>query len=86
MTTKRLKAEPLADIFPAHVEIAVIFDVRIYRIIGTEEDVKETTDLLEMMNPRLERQTFSEDAKIIGRNGKDLFYELIVLEREPPNA
>ena len=85
MIEKTLKAEPLADIFPCSVEIAVIFGIRIYRIIGTQADVKESTDLLEMIYPKLERMAFS-DAKIIGRHGDDLYYELFVLERVKPDG
>jgi hypothetical protein len=81
-----LPGEPLTDVFPAHVETVVFHGVEVTRIVGTEEQVTGTTNMLDELYGHDERRTFG-DAQHIGycRVGPGTapipMYALIVLRK-----
>lgn len=87
MTKKEFPGEPLESQLAAFVNVVVFEGVAVYRCLGTEGQVKETTDTLTLLYP-LANMTTMGDAQWIGkaRAGPERgdivdVYELIVMRK-----
>lgn len=86
MVKYELPGEPLIDMFPAHVEIIRFQGVDVYRIIGDEGQITDTTKIIDDLYSDDAKRTFG-DAMHIGygraRGGRKPIpmYELIVLRK-----
>ncbi len=86
MPTYELLGEPLAETLPAHVESMKKFGVELLRIIGTEEQVTDTTKILDAVQPKA-WHNFGDAQPVGFCQGADkrplAMYELIVLRKTP---
>lgn len=86
MPIYELPGEPLQSVFPAHVEIIEFHGIEVLRIIGVEDQVWDTTKVLDELYPDDDKRTFG-DAQHIGYcrgpdNARPIpMYELIVLRK-----
>lgn len=78
---KTFPGEPLEKIFPAFVEIRQFWGARIYRIIGSEEDVKETTDMIQELHPNTEKETMGDAQWLRNESPGIGVYQLLVVEK-----
>lgn len=86
MAKYELPGEPIDSLFPAHVETITFYGVEILRLIGTEDQVSDTTRILDDLYPDDDKCTFG-DAQHVGYCratpvGRPIpMYELIVLRK-----
>lgn len=87
LNTRRITGEPLEAIFPIAIEKVSVFGVTVYRLIGNEKEISDTTAIMDKAWADGDKVCFG-DAIPIGVDYKPesreriVVYELIVIRKD----